>query len=99
MVTLGGRRPDLCVRCPSSPASTYQHWLEKEKGEKEKDVPSGGRLGPQRLGLFFRATERSEGGSRRFEKPGVEQLCDGTALAPPTLRHNECVQVAVSQIF
>ena len=66
LVTLGGCGPDLCVRCPSFLALAFRHVLEKEKGEKEKDVPSGGRLGPQRLGLLFRATERSEGGSRRF---------------------------------
>ena len=56
--------------CSTAPALAYRQWLEKEKGEKEKDVPSWGRFGPQRLGLFFRATERSEGGSCRFEKPG-----------------------------
>ena len=37
---LGGRRHGLCPMCSTVPASTYQHWLEKEKGEKEKDVPS-----------------------------------------------------------
>lgn len=63
----GGRGPDLCVRCSTVPAFALRHWLEKEKGEKEKDVPSGGRPGPQRPVLFFWATERSEGGSCRFE--------------------------------
>lgn len=39
---LGGGRHGLCPMCSTVPASTYRHWLEKEKGEKEKDVTLGG---------------------------------------------------------
>ena len=58
----GRLRLVLSVILPSIDRPSF--WLEKEKGEKEKDVPSGGLPGPQRPSLFFRATERSEGGSR-----------------------------------
>lgn len=96
---LGGGRPDRMGRCSTFSASTLRHVLEKEKGEKEKDVPSD--LWAWADGCFavLQGNRAQRGRQLSLRAAGRVAAVRRNGLAPPTLRHTKCVQVAVSQSF